>query len=134
MFRFFDFTYYLTFIFYSNEKQQDVKNSDTAATVVGFMMSSNAICFLFLLSLLFDKNIGINKPTVVVISLLFQIVTYVRYIYKSKYSIEAIELKWNALSVEKRKKTSKLIAAYAAFSILSLIPLALFVHKMKGNL
>lgn len=134
MFRFFDFTYFLTFLFYSNEKQQDVKNSDTATAVVGFMMSSNAICFLFLLSLLFDKNIGINKPTVVVISLLFQIVTYVRYIYKSKYSIEAIELKWNALSIEKRKKTSKLIAAYAAFSILSLIPLALFVHKMKGNL
>lgn len=98
------------------------------------MMSSNAICVLFLLSLLFDKNVEINKLTAVVIFLIFQIVTYVRYIYKSKYSIENIELKWNAFSVVKRKKTSKLVAAYAAISILSLIPLAIFVHKMKGNL
>jgi uncharacterized membrane protein len=77
---FFDFLHYLIFKFYSGFKEKGAIS--TAAGIVGGFQTINVISVIMLFSLVQKQKIKIEKWVVVVLFLVFQIYTYIRYVYK----------------------------------------------------
>jgi hypothetical protein len=122
---FFDFMHYLIFKFYSGFREKGAQS--TAAGIVGGFQTINVISVIMLFSQAQGQKIKIGKWVVIVLFIIFQIYTYIRYIYREDHSIEAIEQKWLDKSSTYRKQMRILLFIYGAISIFALFGLALYL-------
>jgi len=126
---FFDFLHYLIYKFYAGFKEKGAVS--TAAGIVGGFQMINVMSVIMLFSLTQKQKIKMEKWAVVVLFLIFQIYTYIRYIYKEDHSINAIEHKWLNKTPSYRKQMSSLLFIYGAISIIGVFGLALYVGSRK---
>jgi hypothetical protein len=122
---FFDFMHYLIFKFYSGFREKGALS--TAAGIIGGFQLINVLSVIILFSLAQEQKIKIEKWVVIVLFIIFQIYTYIRYIYKESHSIDAIEREWLNRTPAYRKRMSILLFIYGAVSILGLFGLALYL-------
>jgi len=121
---FFDFMHYLIFKFYLGFREKGALS--TAAGIIGGFQLINAMSVIMLFSLAQEQKIKIEKWVVIVLFIIFQIYTYIRYIYKEDHSIEAIEKKWLNKSYTYRKQMRVLLFIYGTISIFPVFGLALY--------
>ena len=121
----FDFMHYLFFKFYSGFREKGALS--TAAGIIGGFQLINVMSGIMLFSPAQEQKIKIEKWVVVVLFIIFQIYTYLRYIYRDDHSIEAIEQKWLNKSSTYRKQMRILIFIYGATSIFIVFGLALYL-------
>jgi hypothetical protein len=122
---FFDFLHYLIFKFYSGFKEKGAIS--TAAGIVGGFQTINVISIIMLFLLTQKQKIKIEKWVIVILFLIFQIYTYIRYIYKEDHSINRIEQKWLNKTPSYRKQMGVLLFIYGVISIFILFGLALYL-------
>ncbi len=122
---FFDFLHYLVFKFYSSFKEKGAVS--TSAGIVGGFQTLNVMGVIMLFSLTQKQKITIQKWLVIVLFFVFQITTYIRYIYKDNHSIDSIEHRWLDKTSLYRKRMSILLFIYGAISILGVFGLAIYL-------
>jgi len=122
---FFDFLYYLIFKFYSDYKEKGAQS--TATAIVGGFQTINVVTIMFLYSLLFQQKTYFNKLIGVLLFLIFQVYTYVRYIYKDENSPEVIEQKWLNKTERYRRQVGIWLFVYGAISIILVFSLAIYL-------
>ena len=69
--------------------------------------------------------ITIDKLWVIVLFIIFQVYTYIRYLYKEKHSVDVIKIKWLSKKESYRKQTSFFLVLYGVISIIGFFGLAL---------
>ncbi len=90
--RLFDFLFLKIYKFYFGYKEKGAASS--AAGIVGGLQAANILTALMICSFYFDENGSFNKIIAVLVAVIFQITTYVRYIYKENNTVEIISKKW----------------------------------------
>lgn len=71
----------------------------------------------------------VDKLLCVALFIVFQVTTYVIYIYRDKHSMEVIEQKWFDKSVTARKHIKLCIYLYCILSIVAFFGLAIFLGQ-----
>lgn len=127
--QFYDFLYYLIFKFYSNYNEKGVES--TSAAIIGGFQTLNVVSIILIISLFYPQKIYFDKLIGVLLFLVFQIYTYIRYIYMDKYSIEFVEQKWFNKTERYRKRTRIIGVLYGIISLFGFFGLALFLGSRK---
>jgi Ca2+/Na+ antiporter len=122
---FFDFLHYHIFKYYSGFKEKGALS--TAAGIVGGFQVINIMAIMMLYMLTQKEDIKFEKWVVVVLFIIFQIYTYIRYIYREDHSIEAIERIWLNKTASYRKQLRALLFIYGAISIIGAFGLAIYL-------
>ena len=120
---FFDYLYYSIFRFYSDYNEKGAASS--AAGIVGGFQVLNLLTGLMLCNLYFKNEKHINTLLVVVFFIVFQVLTYYRYIYKDNRSIEILEKNWSGKSEAYQSMMRTVLYLYATISIISCFGLAI---------
>ena len=88
---------------------------------------------LFIISEIFGNNNFSNKLVTVVLFLIFQIITYVRYVYKDNNTCQITQAKWlNQNDLSGRKK-SYFIALYIILSVILFFGVAIYLGSRQGG-
>ena len=121
---FFDFLHYLIFKFYAGFKEKGAVS--TAAGIVGGFQTINVLSIILLILLTQKQKIRLEAWVVIVLFLIFQIYTYIRYVYKENHSIEVIERKWLNKTESSIERMTYLLYIYGVFSVVVFIGLAIY--------
>lgn len=122
---FFDYLYYSIFRFYSDYNEKGAASS--AAGIVGGFQVLNILTGMMLYNLYFNKKGQMDKLLVVVLFIVFQILTYYRYIYKDNRSIEVMKKNWLGKPKTCQSRMHIILILYAAISIIGCFGLAIYV-------
>lgn len=125
---FLDFTYLLLFKIYSIYYNEESAAS-SGSGIVGGLLAFNGMSLLLFLSAFFDLNIEFDIVYAIVLFLVFQIFSYIRFFYIKKCSIVEIEIKWVKKSKSYRNIFKYFFAFYVLFSFLSMFGLAIYAHS-----
>jgi hypothetical protein len=126
--RFFDFTYYIVYKFYSGKEKGA---SSSSAGIIGGLQAMNLLSSIMLVSIFIKEKSYLGKLLFLGIIVFFQVTTYIRYIYKENNSIEIIEKRWFELDEITRKNVKRLIFIYIILSISIFFGLAIFLGTRK---
>jgi len=96
--RFFDYLFYLIYKLYSNKEKGAASSS---AGIIGGLQAANILSILIMLTIVFQKTF-LNTMISLFVIIIFQIGTYVRYIYNENHSIQKVENKWANVDESKR--------------------------------
>jgi hypothetical protein len=127
MSRFFDYIFYLIYTFYKKEKG----SASSSAGIVGGLQAFNVISFYFLYLILFAPYAGISKMYFILVLLVFQVTTYIRYIYREDNSVEVIKKRWQDLSEPSKTRIRLLLFVYILISVVSFFGLAIYLGESK---
>jgi hypothetical protein len=122
---FFDFLYYKIAKTYESYNEKGAESS--SAAVVGACQAFNVLTVLTLILSSLKEPKHVNVVVGVIIVVIFQITTYVRYLYRDKYSIDVIETKWLQKTKAYQRQTSVIMVLYGATSFLGFLGLALYL-------
>lgn len=126
---FFDFLYYLIYKFYSGYNEKGAES--TSAGIIGGFQTLNVLTIIMLVQSMDREKTNINKLVVVVLFIVFQIYTYIRYMYRKKHSVDAIKNKWLRKTETSRKQTSFFLILYGVISVISCFGLAIYLSVKK---
>lgn len=126
---FFDFLYYLVFRFYHSYNEKGAES--TAAGIVGGFQTLNVLTGIMLYQLSLPKKVDIDKLFVVVLFLVFQVLTYYRYIYKDNHSITVMGKRWLDKTEVTRKQLSTFLFLYGAISFIGFLGVATYAGSRK---
>jgi len=126
---FFDFLFYNIYKFYSEHKEKGAKSS--SAGIVGGLQTVNLLILYELILLIRAENTKIDIPLVIAFLIVFQIYTYIRYIYKESNSVKIIEKKWLDKSESYRKQNIFLQYMYVIASIVIFFGLAIYLGSQR---
>lgn len=126
---FFDFLFYNIYKFYSGYKEKGAESS--SAGIVGGLQTANLLIVYELILLNRAGNRKINIPLVIVLFLLFQVYTYIRYIYKESNSVKVIEEKWLNKEESYRKQSVTFQYIYVVATVVILFGLAIYVGSKR---
>jgi hypothetical protein len=127
MSRFFDYIFYLIYTFYKKEKG----SASSSAGIVGGLQAFNVISFYFLYLVLFAPYAGISKMYFILVLLVFQVTTYIRYIYREDNSVEDIKKRWQDLSESSKTRIRLWLFIYILISVVSFFGLAIYLGESK---
>ncbi len=119
--RYFDLLFYLIFKFYS-KKEKGAKSS--SAGIIGGLQASNVLTVIMAISFFIDEKMNQNKIVFLLVFIIFQISTYIRYIYKERVSIERLDMQWQEMEESRRGRIRFILSAYVILSVLSLFGIA----------
>jgi len=120
---FFDYLYYLIYRFYSPKEKGAASSS---AGVIGGLQAANTLT-VYLLFLLFSRQVHLNKVFFIVVIVIFQITTYIRYIYKDNNSIVKIESYWQKMNEQQKTRMRIWGILYITLSVIILFGLAILL-------
>src|SRR5688572_2188973 len=103
----FDFFYYFIYRFYS-KKEKGAATS--AAAIIGGLLATNFLAILMFASLFIP--LSFTKVFFIIVTIIFQVVTYIRYIYKEHNSIKSIEERWLKLKDSRKVKVRTFALLY----------------------
>ena len=121
---FFDFLYYHIAIFYSGYNEKGAES--TSSGIVGGFLALNVMTIMFLYLLVYEPKPHVNKLAVIVLAVIFQVYTYIRYNYRDNHSVDVIEQKWSSKTDSYRKWVGPLLLLYGAGSLIVFIGLAIY--------
>jgi Ca2+/Na+ antiporter len=125
MVNFYDYLYYFIYKFYSFKEKGAVT---TSAMIVGALQAINVLSLFMLATIFTFLSKGyLNAVSFIVVLFFFQILTYIRYVYKGKVSIKELEEKWEKKTVAQKKTNSVLRALYIYLSVGIFLGLAIYL-------
>jgi hypothetical protein len=127
--QFFDYLYLFIYNFYVSYREKGAEAS--SAGIVGGLQAFNVLTVIMLVQSFNKEKAGMSKVVVIVLFIIFQVTTYIRYIYREKHSVSAIESKWLSKTELSRKQTSSYIYLYGALSIIIGFGLAIYLGSRK---
>ncbi len=83
--------------------------------MLGFFQCMNVLTVLMLISFL-TRIDHVSKIIAVGICVIFQITTYIRYVYREKHSVDVIRQAWSKKSDANRKQIRTLALLYSLLS------------------
>jgi len=122
---FFDFLYYFIFKFYSGYREKGALSS--SAGIIGGFQTINVLTAIMFFMLATQRKVFLETWLVVSSLVIFQVTTYIRYIYKDNHSISVIEQSWLSKTEAYRNSTRKLLIIYGAGSVLLFLGLTLYL-------
>ena len=125
---FFDTLFYLIYKFYSRKEKGAASSS---AGIIGGLQSVN-ILTIYLLFLLSWQNAHLNKIIFIVVVIIFQITTYIRYIYRDNNSITKIESTWQKMDEPKKTTIRVWGILYIIFSVVIFVGLAILLGSRSS--
>ena len=126
--RFFDYLYYLIYKFYSRKEKGA---ASTSAGIIGGLLTFNVLTFVTFISFFISEKPYLNKITAIGVFIFFQIITYIRYIYKEKIPIPHVEERWLKLSESRKQMIRGLSFLYIFLSASVFIGFAIFAGSRK---
>lgn len=126
---FFDYLYYRIYLFYSGKKSA----KSSSAGIVGGFQAANVLTIIMLVLLGLNHKVNINKILVIVIFIILQITSYIRYILLENNSITTIEEKWLSKTELWRKRMKTCLFIYGAVSIISLFGIAIYIGSENSR-
>lgn len=126
---FFDFLYYLLYKLYARFNERSAES--TAAAIVGGMQAMNVLTVVMLIQAIVNPKEEISKLIAVVLFIFFQVVTYIRYMYRKNYSVKVIEKEWAEVTESARKRRKIFFFLYGTISIVSFFGLAIYLGFKK---
>lgn len=73
-----------------------------------------------------QQKVHLNKLLAIVLFIVFQITTYIRYIYKDNHSVDVMENKWSSRTEEARQRINVVLVFYGVISIVAFFGLAVY--------
>lgn len=125
---FFDFLFLNIFLYYSSFKEKGA--ASTSATVVGALLTMNIISIIMVIEIIVKDKIDFTLIGIVVF-ILSQIITYLRYIRNLTINIETLEKKWQERTVHQRKGLLRGFWVYGILTIGSAFGIAIFVGSLN---
>ncbi|QEH41140.1 hypothetical protein [Chitinophaga sp. XS-30] len=125
----FDFLYYLLYKVYAHFNERSAKS--TAAAIVGGMQAMNVLTVVMLIQSIVNPKGKIGKLIAVVLFIFFQVVTYIRYMYRKSYSVKVIEKEWLEVTESARERRKVFFFLYGAISIVGFFGLAIYLGFKK---
>ncbi|MBN9386389.1 MAG: hypothetical protein J0H74_36865 [Chitinophagaceae bacterium] len=122
---FFDYLHYFIFKFYSGYREKGALSS--SAGIIGGFQTINVLTGVILFMLATKQKVFLETWLVISSLILFQVTTYIRYIYKENHSIAAIEKAWLNKTEANRNMTRNLLVVYGVVSVLGFLGLALYL-------
>lgn len=122
---FFDFLHYFIFKFYSGYREKGALSS--SAGIIGGFQTINVLTGIMFFMLATHQKVFLATWLVVSSLAIFQVTTYIRYIYKDNHSISVIERSWLSKTEANRNLTRKLLIIYGAGSVLLFLGLTLYL-------
>ena len=122
---FFDFLYYRIAAFYSGYNEKGAES--TSAGIVGGFQSMNVFTLFLLFLAMSKEKPHVNKLMVVALFIVFQIYTYIRYIYKESRSVAVLEEKWLKKTETARAQMNLFLWIYGTISIIGCFGLAIYL-------
>lgn len=126
---FYDILYYSIYKFYAKYKKDSAES--TAAGIVGGLQAANVLTVLMIISIYLRNKEVFNKLIIILLFIVFQVVTYVRYIFKENNSVNIIEGKWLSKSQLWQNKKKMYIGIYIFLSIIFLLGVAMYLGTVK---
>ena len=120
----FDFLYYSIYRFYSDYNEKGA--ASTSAGIVGGLQAMNVLTVVMAFQGIVQQKADLNKLLAIVLFIVFQITTYVRYIYKDNHSVDVMESKWSSRTEEARKRIYNILVFYGTISIVTFFGLAVY--------
>jgi len=124
MIAFFDYLYYFVYKFYSRKEKGAAA---TATMIVSALQAANLLSVFMLYNLFISSKVYLHKIVFVAVFILFEIVNYIRYIYKDKISIAYLEEKWKKETEAKQLRNWQLRFFYIILSIGIFFGLAIYL-------
>ena len=122
---FFDFVFYVVHRTY--EAYNEKSSESTAAGIVGGLWAINVLSILLAYSAIQQRPAELNKVLLVILFIVFQVITYMRYLLVDSHSAENIQIKWQGKSDSYRQTMKFLIKLYIVFSFVSCFCLAIYL-------
>ena len=126
MFKLFNYLYYLIAKFYLKKEKG---GASSAAGVIGGLQAMNVLAIYMFLSFYVENLFKLNKVSVLIVVIVFQITTYIQYIYKEKPSIKDMREKWLNLDESKRTKIRISSFLYIILTLVAFFGSAIFVYE-----
>jgi hypothetical protein len=126
---FFDYLHYSIYKFYAGFGEKGALSS--AAGIVGGFQAANVMTLILLFFLTQKEKMKIDKLVVIALFIVFQVYTYIRYVYKESHSISVIEQGWLGKTPGYRKGMSVFLFIYGAVSVIALLSLAVYLGSRK---
>lgn len=125
MVRFYDFLYYFIYKFYSSREKGA---ATTSALIVGGLQAINVLSICMLPAVFtFSSKSYLNAMTFIVVLFFFQILTYIRYVYKEKVSVQELEEKWERKTEAQKTRNKVLRSLYITLSVGVFFGLAIYL-------
>ncbi|NTS43124.1 hypothetical protein HRG84_19720 [Flavisolibacter sp. BT320] len=120
----FDFLYYSIYRFYSDYNEKGA--ASTSAGIVGGLQAMNVLTVVMAFQGIVQQKAHLNKLLAIVLFIVFQITTYIRYIYKDNHSVDVMENKWSSRTEEAQKRIYNILVFYGTISIVTFFGLAVY--------
>ncbi len=126
---FFDYLFYGVYTIYSSYNEKSAES--ISAGIVGGLLTMNVLTIDMVIRLLSGNKAPLNELYIIGLFLVFQVVTYIRFLYRSNHSIGVIEEKWNKKSKSQRASIETSLFLYVLLSIVSLFGFAIYAGSLK---
>lgn len=87
----------------------------------------NVMTITMLYMMVFEQKPHFDKFIVIILFLIFQVYTYIRYTYKDNHSVNLIEQKWQSKTDSYKKQVGVLLFLYGAISVIAFLGLAIYL-------
>lgn len=125
---FFDYLHYLIYKFYSKKEKGAASSS---AGIIGGLQASNILTLLMLFSGFIHNISYLKKVFFIIVFIFFQIVTYIRYVFKENNSISNIEKRWLKIEESKKLKIRNFGLLYVVLSVVFFFGLAIYLGSKR---
>lgn len=122
---FFDFLFYRICKFYLKFGEKGAESS--SAGIIGGLQALNLLTIDMIVESQLNEKVRINVFLVIGLFLIFQIYSYIRYIYNGKNSVEMIEKKWLNKTESQRERFIVFQYIYIGLSVLCCFGLAIYL-------
>lgn len=126
---FFDFLFYNIYGFYKGFREKGAESS--SATIIGGLLAGNLLTIYFMVLAILADDSKIGNPLIVSLFVIFQALTYIRYIYRKTNSVDVLEKKWLDRSELYRKRSVVFQYVYVITSIISIFGLAIYLGSKR---
>lgn len=126
---YFDYLYYLIYKFYSNKEKGA---ASSAAGIIGGLLATNILSFFMLISVYIHNKLFENKVIFIIVIIIFQIVTYIRFILKENNSIINIEERWLKIAESRKLKIRNFGLLYVVLSVVVFFGLAIYIGSNRN--
>lgn len=126
---FIDYLFYGVYKIYSSYNEKSAES--ISAGIVGGLLTMNVLTIDMVIRLLTGNKAPLNELYIIGLFLVFQVVTYIRFLYRSNHSIGVIEEKWNKKSKSQQAPLETSLFLYVLLSIVSLFGFAIYIGSLK---
>lgn len=124
---FFDYLFYSIAKYY--EKHNEKGSPLSASSIVGGLQTSNLLTIYFLYLLTREEKPFVNVLIVLPILLTFLVYNYIKYVYREKPSINALDQKWKNKTESARNLLRAFLYLYTIISVAAFFGLAIYLGQ-----